>query len=133
MSNSVNLDSVNYNHDYGTCILTCVHCHKHSHNISVPGINQLCLCFIQPLIIPTLDKDDPKTTALNSLEKAKSEDPEFVKQVKAQSLNLIYDYMQEKHIELMSCLESLPKKYHKLPFHEYFEKIIPIVALNKKN
>ena len=93
MSNSVNLDSVNYNHDYSTCMLTCVHRHKHSHSFSVPGIIRSVLCFTQPLIIPTLDKDDPKATVSNSLEKAKSEDPEFVKQVKAQSLKLIYDYM----------------------------------------
>ena len=38
MSYSVNLDSFNNNHDYGTCILTCVHHHKHSCSISVPGI-----------------------------------------------------------------------------------------------
>ena len=40
--------------------------------------------------------------------------------------------MQEKHIELMSCLESLPEEYHSLPFHEYFAKTIPISALNKE-
>ena len=40
--------------------------------------------------------------------------------------------MQEKHIELMLCLESLPKEYHSLPFHEYFAKTILIAALNKE-
>ena len=40
--------------------------------------------------------------------------------------------MQDKHIELMSCLESLPEEYHSLPFHEYFAKTIPIAALNKE-
>ena len=40
--------------------------------------------------------------------------------------------MQEKHIELMSCLESLPDEYHSLPFHEYFAKNILISALNKE-
>ena len=40
--------------------------------------------------------------------------------------------MQEKHIELMSCLESLPKEYHLLPFHKYYAKNIPILALNKE-
>ena len=86
MLNSVNLDGANYNHDYGTCILTCVHCHKYCRIISVPGIIRSGLCFAQPLIIPTLDKDDPKATVLNSLEKAKAEDPDFVKQGKIQSL-----------------------------------------------
>ena len=69
----------------------------------------------------------------NSLEKAKLEDPKFVKQVKAQSFKMIYDYMQQKHIKLMSCLESLPKEYHKLPFYAYFTKTIPIVAFNKED
>ena len=40
--------------------------------------------------------------------------------------------MQDKYIELMSCLESLPKEYHSLPFHEYFAKTIPIAALDKE-
>ena len=39
--------------------------------------------------------------------------------------------MQEKHIELMSCLESLPEEYHSLLFHEYFAETIPIAASNK--
>ena len=65
-------------------MLTYVHHHKHSHNISVSGIIQSSICFTQPLIILALDKDNPKATVLNFLEKAKSEDPEFFKQVKAQ-------------------------------------------------
>ena len=32
----------------------------------------------------------------------------------------------------MSCLESIPKEYHMLPFHEYFAKTILILALNKE-
>ena len=50
-----------------------------------------------------------------------------------QSLKLMYEYMQDKHIELMSCLESLPEEYHSLPFHEYFTKTIPITALNTED
>ena len=69
MSNSINLKSVDYNHDYSTCMLTCVYHHKHSCNISVPGIIRSGLCFTQPLSGPTLDKDDPKATVFNSLEK----------------------------------------------------------------
>ena len=93
-------------------MLTCIHCHKHSRSISVPGIIRSGLCFTQPLIVPSLDKDDPKATVLNSLEKALAEDQEFIEKVKIQSLKLIYEYMQDKHIELMSCLESLPEEYH---------------------
>ena len=40
--------------------------------------------------------------------------------------------MQDKHIELMSCLESLPEECYSLPFHEYFAKTIPIAVLDKK-
>ena len=93
LSNVINLKSVEYNHDYGICMLTCVHCHKHSRSISVPGIIRLGLCFTQPLLVPFLDKDDTKATDLNSLEKALSEDEEFVERVKIQSLKLIYEYM----------------------------------------
>ena len=40
--------------------------------------------------------------------------------------------MQDKHIELMLCLKSLPEEYHTLPFHEYFTKTIQVAALNKE-
>ena len=83
--NTINLDSVEYNHDYGTCMLTCVHRHKHSHSLCVPGIIRSGLCFTQPLIVPSLGKDDPKATVLNSLKKALAENVEFVKRVKLQS------------------------------------------------
>ena len=32
----------------------------------------------------------------------------------------------------MSCLKYFPEEYHKLPFHEYFVKTIPITGLNKE-
>ena len=131
-SNTINLDSVEYNHDYSICMLTCVHHHKHSCSLSVPGIIRSGLCFIQPLIVLSLGKDDPKATVLNSLDKALTKVVKFVKSVKVQSLKLIYEYIQDKHIELMSCLESLPEEYHSLPFHEYFAKTIPIATLNKE-
>ena len=84
ISNTVNTERVDYNHDYDTCMLTCVHCYKHSCSIPVPGVTQSGPYFTQPLIIPTLDKDDPNAIVLNSLEKAKLENPEFVERVKAQ-------------------------------------------------
>ena len=111
ISNTIDLKSVEYNHAYGTCMLTCVHLHKHSCSISVPGIIRSGLCFTQPLIILSLDKDDLKATVLNS---ALAEDKEFIERVKVQSLKLIYEHMQDKHIEMMSCLESLPEEYHSL-------------------
>ena len=40
--------------------------------------------------------------------------------------------MQAKHIKLMSCIKILPEEYHKLPFHEYYAKTIPIAAFNKE-
>ena len=78
MSNSVNLDNVDYNHNYGTCMLTRVHGHKYSRSISVPDIIRSGLCFTQPLIVPSLGKADPNATVLNSLEKALAEDTEFL-------------------------------------------------------
>ena len=132
LSNVINLESVEYNHAYGTCMFTCIHCHKHYHSISVLGIIRSGLCFTQTLVVPSLDKYDPKATVLNSLGKALAEDEDFVERVKIQSLKLIYEYMQDKHIELMSCLESLPENYDSLPFDENFAKTIPIVALNKE-
>ena len=57
---------------------------------------------------------------------------EFVERVKVQSLKLICEYMQDKHIELMSCLENLHEEYHSFPFHEYSAKTILISALNKE-
>ena len=54
------------------------------------------------------------------------------KRVKVQLFKLIYEYMRDKHIELMSCLISLPERYRSLSFQEYFAKTIPISALNKE-
>ena len=71
-------------------------------------------------------------TVLNSLEKALAEYVGFVTSVKIQSLKLVYECMQDKHIELMSCLGSLPQEYHSFSFYEYFTKTIPIVAVNKE-
>ena len=92
-SNTINLNSVECNHDHGTCMLMCVHCHKHSCSFYVPGIIRSGLCFTQLLIVPSFGKDDPKATVLNSLEKALAEDVEFVKSVEIQSLKLVYEYM----------------------------------------
>ena len=114
-SNSINLKSVDYNYEYSACMFTCVDCHKHSHSISVPGIMQLGLCFTQPCIVLSLDKDDPKATVLNSPEKFLAEDTEFLERVRVQSLKLIYEYMQDKHIELNLCLESLSEEYSTFP------------------
>ena len=113
-------------------MLTCVYCHKHSCSLCVPGFTRSGLYFTKPLIVPLLGKDDPKATVLSSLEKTLAKDIEFIKSIKIQSLKLVYEYMQDKYIELMSCLESLPEDYHSLPFHEYFAKTIPIATLNKK-
>ena len=111
ISNSINLESVDYNHDYSTCMLTCVHCHKHSRSISVPGIIRSGLFFTRPLIFPSLDKDDPKAIVLNSLEKALAEDEEFIERVKIQLLKLIYKYMQDKHIVSKNLTTRLKRNY----------------------
>ena len=74
-SNSINLESLKYNHDYSTCMLTYGYCHKHTASISVIDVIWLDLCFIEPLIIPILDKDYPKPTVFNSFEQTKLENP----------------------------------------------------------
>ena len=130
LSNKVNLEDTEYNHNYGTCMLTCVHRKKHNRSISIPGIIRSGLCFTQPLILPSLDKEDPRATIYNSIDKAKEHDPKFRKKIKSQALEMIYNYQQDKHIELMSALESLPEEYHSLPFHTYLAKTIPINAIN---
>ena len=78
--------------------------------------------FTQPLIVSTFHNSNPKATVLNSLEKALAEDTEFVKRVKVQSLKKIYEYIEDKHIKLISCLGNLPEEYHSLPFYKYFAK-----------
>ena len=80
MSNSIKLENAHYNHEYGMCILPCVHGHKHSDSISVPGIIRSGLCFTYQLIISSLDTDDSKATILNSLEKALAEDTNLLKE-----------------------------------------------------
>ena len=59
LSNAINFENVEYNHDYGTCMLTFNHRHKHSRSISLPGIIRPGLYFTQPLIVSSLNKDDP--------------------------------------------------------------------------
>ena len=56
VSNVVDLNAVDYNHDYGTYMLTSVHYRKHNCSIFDPGIIQSGLCFAQPLIVFYLDK-----------------------------------------------------------------------------
>ena len=45
LSNAINLESIEYNHDYSTCMRTCIHHYKHSLSISIPGIIRSGLCF----------------------------------------------------------------------------------------
>ena len=56
LSNKVNLEDTEYNHNYCACMLTCVHRKKHNRSISDTSIIRSGLCFTQPLILPSLDK-----------------------------------------------------------------------------
>jgi hypothetical protein len=38
LSGQVNLGNNRYNLDYGTCMLTCLHCFQRNGNLSIPGI-----------------------------------------------------------------------------------------------
>ena len=87
----------------------------HCLSIYVTGIIRLYLCFIQPLIVLTLNKDDPKATVLQSVEKSLANDPKFIERVKVQSLKLIYEYIQDKHIKLLLCFPSQRVSYSTIP------------------
>ena len=55
-----------YQMDYGSCTLTCVHRKLPCKNIEIPGIIRGGLCFTLPLILPDLPKDHPEACILNS-------------------------------------------------------------------
>lgn len=130
--NVVNLDNVDYNHDYGICMLTCVHHHNHNQSIYVCSVIHSGLCFTQSLIVLNLEKDDPLATVYDYLKKTKGRDKEFHDSIKLQNLNLIYNYQQDKPVELVSYLRFLLEEYHILSFHEFLHKTIPISALNRE-
>ena len=43
---------------------------------------------------------------------------------------MLYNYQQNKHVELMLVMESLPEEYHSLPFHTFLANTLPINVVN---
>ena len=66
----------------------------------------------------------------------KEVDPKFKKECKTKALEMLYQFQQDQHIELMSQLESLPKDLAdgitKLQIHDFLTTIAPINALNQE-
>ena len=106
-----------YHLDYGQCSLTCVHGSLKRKNIEIPGIVQGGLCFTLPLILPDLPLDHPDATKFNSLKIAYESDKEFYDSCDSLKLQYLYEYQQQKHIELMDVLTQVPPEFHSIPFH----------------
>jgi hypothetical protein len=70
LSGQVDLDTKRYNLDYGTCMLTCLHCFQQTGNLSIPGIIRSGLCLTEPLIPADLPASHAKATIYNSKQKA---------------------------------------------------------------
>ena len=99
----------------------------------IPGIIQSGLCYTLPLIIPSgLSAQDPSATIFTSREKAYQEDPSFKKLCDSKAMSLIYKHQQQEHIRLMQTLETVPEKFHTLPFHHWIHRNTPINALIEK-
>ena len=122
-----------YDHNYGNCILACTHKSKSNRNIYIPGIIRSGLCYTMPLVIPPGPRSNhPEASSLNSLEYAVKHDPTFKLKCDLKSYEAIYDYQQSQHLKLMQILESVPQKYHRLPFHHWIARNTPVHALTNK-
>jgi len=74
----------------------------------------------------------PSATPLNSPDKALDVDPVFNLNCKRKSLEAIYEYQQQQHLDLMQILESVPSQFHKLPFNHWIARNTPVNALTDK-
>ena len=82
---SQKLDDVTslYDHNYGKCILQCVHKGNQNLNVYIPGIIWVGLCYTMPLVMPIgLFADDLNVNVFNSKDKAYNDDPVFQKCLK---------------------------------------------------
>ena len=86
-----------------------------------------------PLIIPsTLPANDLSATIYTSKEKAYSEDSKFKTACDNKAMQLIYEYQQQEQVKLMNSLQSVPKQFHSLPFHEWIHQNTPVNALTEQ-
>lgn len=123
-----------YDHNYGNYILCCTHKRKFNRNIYVPGVIRNGLCYTMPLMISRkrLPADFKEATVVNSFDKAYQEDLPFRKACDAKAVELIYKHQEREHLELMQILESVPKRYHSLPFSSWIKHNTPVHALTEK-
>ena len=42
-----------FHHNFGNCILQCIHQHKQNQNLYIPGIVQIGLCYTLTIAIPS--------------------------------------------------------------------------------
>ena len=133
---TIDPDNINYRMDYGTCMLIASHRNQSSRNIYIPGVICSGLCFTQPLIYPNLEREHPDASPKTSSEVLKEVDSKFKQECKTKALEMLYQFQQDQHIQLMSQLESLPKDISenvaKLPLHNLMYTITPVSALKKE-
>ena len=86
------------------------------------------------LIIPSgLQSTDPHASVFNSRDKSYSNNKEFEKKCDLLSLRLIYEYQHQEHVALLKALETVPNRFHKLPFHSLIHNNTHVNALNEKS
>ena len=93
MKGSVDLKSQSdYQMDYGSCTLTCVHNKLKQKNIEIPGIVWGGLCFTLPLILPDIPKSHPNTFILNFSQLAYKNDPKFKQECDEMAMKSLYEF-----------------------------------------
>lgn len=115
-----------YQMDYGTCTLTCVHHKLTRKNIKIPRILQGVFCVILPLILP----NHPEAGKLNISKIVYESDPDFHAHCDGLILQLLCEYQQLQHIELMEVLTQVPPEFYKLIFHLWDNDEIVVNLIN---
>lgn len=103
--------------DYSHCTLTCNHNKLKRKNNEIPGIVRGELYFNLPLIHLDLTPNHPGANKLNSLKIAYKSDTEFCDCCDSLTMKSLYEYQQQKHIELIDILTQVLPDFHKLPFY----------------
>ena len=93
-----NLETVNYQSDYGTCMLIGIHKMRDTRDIMIPGTICGGLCYTQPIIPPDIAATDPKATIYNSSALLRQKDKEFDKAVNEKRLSFVYNWQETKLI-----------------------------------
>ena len=109
---SVDLKSQSdYQMDYGSCSLICVHWKLKRKNIEILGIIRGGLCFTLPLILPDLPKDHLEASLLNSSKLAYENDPKFQHNCDKLAMKSLYEHKQKQHEDLMQVLTQISSHF----------------------